>query len=188
MENIDKITGLPSRLAFDTGLGLALGQGKGFGVLFGDIDLMKLVNEVLGYRAGDRVLERAGDALHSIPDVCLASRCASDEFAALSFCAKSHFADVVAAAWSAMTSALMPFSNEHLSARGLARIEVMRKATWDLEAGPSWRHPRYPLGVTLAGIWVPAGSAFTAQRLIPLLGESVFDLRMRQGSGFTVIL
>ncbi|WP_052736596.1 diguanylate cyclase domain-containing protein [Aquincola tertiaricarbonis] len=188
MDTIDKTTGLPSRLAFEAGVELAIRQGHGFGVLFCDIDLMKLVNDVLGYEVGDRVLERAGDALYSTPDVCLASRSASDEFAALAFCTKSHFADVVAAAWTAVTVALKPFSTEQLSARGLARIEVMRRAAWDVDAGLTWRHARHPLGVTMTAVWVPAGSAFTAQRLIPMLSESVFDLRIRQGSGFTVIL
>jgi diguanylate cyclase (GGDEF)-like protein len=67
----DEVTGLPNRVLFNDRLGQAVGAARKGGqtpaVMFIDIDRLKVVNDSLGYAAGDRLLravaERVGECI-----------------------------------------------------------------------------------------------------------------------------
>jgi diguanylate cyclase (GGDEF)-like protein len=84
----DALTGLPNRTLFRDRCQLALaGIGRargGVGVLFIDLDGFKQVNDTLGHRAGDRLLQLASDRiLHSMRTGDTVSRIGGDEFTVL---------------------------------------------------------------------------------------------------------
>ncbi|MGO8912804.1 MAG: putative bifunctional diguanylate cyclase/phosphodiesterase [Bradyrhizobium sp.] len=84
----DPLTGLPNRRAFVEALHQAIGRtgrgGKGFAVLYLDLDYFKDVNDTLGHRVGDELLEAAGERLRSSIRVTDAvARFGGDEFAVL---------------------------------------------------------------------------------------------------------
>ncbi len=84
----DPLTGLPNRRAFVEALQQAIGRtgrgGKGFAVLYLDLDHFKDVNDTLGHRVGDELLEAAGERLRSSIRVTDAvARFGGDEFAIL---------------------------------------------------------------------------------------------------------
>ena len=84
----DPLTGLPNRTLFRDRCQLALaGIGRatdGVGVLFIDLDGFKQVNDTLGHRAGDRLLQLASDRiLGSVRTGDTVSRMGGDEFTVL---------------------------------------------------------------------------------------------------------
>jgi diguanylate cyclase (GGDEF)-like protein len=84
----DPLTGLPNRTLFRDRCLLALARiaraGGGVGVLFIDLDGFKQVNDSLGHRAGDRLLQLASDRiLHSVRTGDTVSRIGGDEFTVL---------------------------------------------------------------------------------------------------------
>jgi diguanylate cyclase (GGDEF)-like protein len=82
----DSLTGLANRANFRSRLAAALGAsaGNGVSVLFIDLDDFKVVNDVDGHEAGDRLLELVGERLLGC---CrggdLVARLGGDEFAVL---------------------------------------------------------------------------------------------------------
>lgn len=84
--SLDKITGLSNRWAFNTGLeraleALDLGGIGAMGVALVDIDRFKLVNDALGYRAGDRLLSEVAARFSSAaPEGALLARLGADQF------------------------------------------------------------------------------------------------------------
>ena len=84
----DPLTGLPNRTLFRDRCLLALTRigrsSAGVGVLFIDLDGFKQVNDNLGHRAGDRLLQLASDRiLHSVRTGDTVSRIGGDEFTVL---------------------------------------------------------------------------------------------------------
>ncbi|NER32802.1 MAG: EAL domain-containing protein [Oscillatoria sp. SIO1A7] len=63
----DLLTGLPNRLLFDEHLEVALARAKRstemLAVCFVDLDRFKIVNDTLGHRVGDQLLQRASERL-----------------------------------------------------------------------------------------------------------------------------
>ena len=84
----DPLTGLPNRTLFRDRCLLALTRigraSTGVGMLFIDLDGFKQVNDSLGHRAGDRLLQLASDRiLHSVRTGDTVSRIGGDEFTVL---------------------------------------------------------------------------------------------------------
>jgi diguanylate cyclase (GGDEF)-like protein len=61
----DFLTGLLNTRAFDAALSTRLEQGKPFGLVLGDMDNLKDVNDTFGHEAGDLALRLLGDALQT---------------------------------------------------------------------------------------------------------------------------
>jgi len=81
----DDITGLPSRRVFEDRLKVIIGQSKRyhltFAVLCLDLDGFKMINEALGYEAGDILLKEVAARLEgSIRQVDTISRFSGDDF------------------------------------------------------------------------------------------------------------
>ncbi len=84
----DVLTGLPNRLLFAEQLSEAIaraGQGKHpLAVLFIDLDRFKNINDTLGHRAGDQLLQVVAERLkRSMPANCRLFRQGGDEFIVL---------------------------------------------------------------------------------------------------------
>ena len=84
----DTLTGLPNRRMFKDRLELTLAQThrsrQQVGVLFLDLDRFKVVNDSLGHRLGDQLLQRTADRLrHSIRGGDTLARLGGDEFTVL---------------------------------------------------------------------------------------------------------
>ena len=81
----DALTGLPNRLAFgeqlQTALIAALPAGRSVGVVLLDLDRFKEVNDTLGHRYGDKLLEMIGPRLREVLRADdLVARLGGDEF------------------------------------------------------------------------------------------------------------
>lgn len=80
----DPLTGLPNRLAVDMTLASMLETGAAT-VVFIDLDGFKEVNDEMGHRVGDRVLETIGRRLaNAVDDRSMIGRWGGDEFVAVS--------------------------------------------------------------------------------------------------------
>jgi diguanylate cyclase (GGDEF)-like protein/PAS domain S-box-containing protein len=84
----DSLTGLPNRAAFVERLQEAFASGKrggrGFAVLYLDLDRFKEVNDTLGHAAGDRLLQEVAARLKgAVRDTDFIARFGGDEFAIL---------------------------------------------------------------------------------------------------------
>ncbi len=84
----DALTGLPNRVALadhvEQAIRLAARHGKRVGLLFLDLDHFKQVNDRLGHKAGDRVLEELARTLEScVRSTDLVCRLGGDEFVIL---------------------------------------------------------------------------------------------------------
>ncbi|WP_245719903.1 putative bifunctional diguanylate cyclase/phosphodiesterase [Nocardia uniformis] len=86
--DIDVLTGLLNRRGFDRALNVAIAQagrtGQGLALVLVDLDRFQKINDHLGHRAGDAVLQRVGDTWAKLltPDQRLA-RYGGDAFALL---------------------------------------------------------------------------------------------------------
>lgn len=88
MADMDHLTGLPNRRAFDHMLEREIREAKAAGealsVAFVDIDHFKRVNDTHGHPAGDRVLKFVSETLNRISDSrCFVARHGGEEFAVL---------------------------------------------------------------------------------------------------------
>ena len=84
----DAVTGLPNRLLLHERLNQAIAQarrsGHRVGVLFIDLDRFKNVNDTLGHREGDRLLQVLAAAMASrLRATDLVARLGGDEFGVL---------------------------------------------------------------------------------------------------------
>jgi diguanylate cyclase (GGDEF)-like protein len=83
----DKLTGLPNRALFLERVGHALQRARSgyqFGILFLDLDGLKVINDSLGHLAGDRLLCHVADRISSAVGVAdTPARFAGDEFVVL---------------------------------------------------------------------------------------------------------
>ncbi len=98
----DALTGLPNRILLDDRLAQAMARanrdGTSFAVLVIDLDRFKQINDSLGHRAGDAVLDQVSRRLLSvIRDIDTVARTGGDEFVMLiSPCANPADALIVA--------------------------------------------------------------------------------------------
>ena len=81
----DALTGLPNRVLLDDRLAQAMAHanrdGQPFAVLVVDLDRFKLINDSLGHRAGDAVLDEVSRRLSSVVrDIDTVARTGGDEF------------------------------------------------------------------------------------------------------------
>ena len=81
----DSLTGLANRVLLRDRLDHALGHkrryGGHLGILAGDLDRFKAVNDTLGHGAGDRLLRTVAERLSAaVRDVDTVARCGGDEF------------------------------------------------------------------------------------------------------------
>jgi diguanylate cyclase (GGDEF)-like protein len=81
----DALTGLPNRVLLDDRLAQAMAHanrdGQPFAVLVVDLDRFKLINDSLGHRAGDVVLDEVARRLSStVRDIDTVARTGGDEF------------------------------------------------------------------------------------------------------------
>ncbi len=81
----DALTGLPNRVLLDDRLAQAMAHanrdGQSFAVLVVDLDRFKLINDSLGHRAGDAVLDEVSRRLSSVVrDIDTVARTGGDEF------------------------------------------------------------------------------------------------------------
>jgi diguanylate cyclase len=88
LADMDHLTGLPNRRAFDHMLDREIRDAKAAGealsVAFIDIDHFKRVNDTHGHPAGDRVLKFVSETLNRISDSrCFVARHGGEEFAVL---------------------------------------------------------------------------------------------------------
>jgi diguanylate cyclase len=88
LANLDHLTGLPNRRAFDHMLDREIRDatiaGEALCVAFCDIDNFKRVNDTHGHPAGDRVLKFVSETLSRIADArCFVARHGGEEFAVL---------------------------------------------------------------------------------------------------------
>ncbi|NUT31665.1 MAG: EAL domain-containing protein [Hamadaea sp.] len=83
----DRLTGLPNRALFLERVGHALSlvpAGYQFGILFLDLDGLKVINDSLGHLAGDRLLCQVADRIRGqVGPTDTPARFAGDEFAVL---------------------------------------------------------------------------------------------------------
>lgn len=104
LAEMDHLTGLPNRRAFDQMLEREMREASAAGeqlcVAFVDIDLFKRVNDAHGHPAGDRVLKFVGETLNRIADArCFVARHGGEEFAVIW---RNHTVDM---AWKKLDSA-----------------------------------------------------------------------------------
>jgi diguanylate cyclase (GGDEF)-like protein/PAS domain S-box-containing protein len=90
----DALTGLPNRRFFHEKLRESIATAKinqmQFGLLFMDLDGFKVVNDTLGHKAGDRILQVAAERIgNCVGDDGTAFRMGGDEFTVLLGCKKS---------------------------------------------------------------------------------------------------
>jgi diguanylate cyclase (GGDEF)-like protein/PAS domain S-box-containing protein len=84
----DALTDLPNRQLFEDRLELALAQGRragqGVAVLFVDLDRFKRINDTLGHRVGDRVLQEVSRRVRgAVRESDTVARLGGDEFTAI---------------------------------------------------------------------------------------------------------
>ncbi len=80
----DPLTALGNRYWFDEILAQRLAGGRPFSVLLLDIDGFRHVNDSLGFRAGDLILQQVADRLrHAAPHPCQVAHLFSDDFGLL---------------------------------------------------------------------------------------------------------
>ncbi len=80
----DSLTGLAKRSLFTAHVAALLRRDRPFAVIFVDLDGFKAVNDKLGHKAGDLVIERVGKELQgAVRSGDLAARIGGDEFAAV---------------------------------------------------------------------------------------------------------
>jgi diguanylate cyclase (GGDEF)-like protein/PAS domain S-box-containing protein len=88
LARFDALTGLANRTVFAEGVQLAIARaqrgGKGFAVLYLDLDHFKDVNDTLGHPIGDRLLKSVAERLKAaIRETDTVARFGGDEFAVL---------------------------------------------------------------------------------------------------------
>ena len=81
----DALTGLYNRTFLEMVLNEYAQSGvKGFGIICGDLDGLKIVNDTLGHEAGDTLLRRTADLFREIlPETAIIVRTGGDEFVSL---------------------------------------------------------------------------------------------------------
>lgn len=78
-DNIDFLTGLPTRNQGEHIVAQILKRHSGC-LVFMDMDNLKMINDIYGHTAGDRVLKLLGSLLSEYTSECIACRLGGDEF------------------------------------------------------------------------------------------------------------
>ncbi|HEY0000622.1 MAG TPA: EAL domain-containing protein, partial [Actinoplanes sp.] len=83
LASYDPLTGLPNRTLFTQRLQAALRPGRGAAVLLIDLERFKEVNDALGYRYGDQLLQQVARRLTAELPATTVARLGGDDFAVL---------------------------------------------------------------------------------------------------------
>lgn len=103
-EEHDFLTGLLNTRAFDALLSARVDQGRPFGLILGDVDGLREINDHEGHAVGNDLLRRVGDVLaRSLPSQDRVARIGGDEFAVVTSASE---AEAVRAVCSRLTAAL----------------------------------------------------------------------------------
>ena len=103
-EEHDFLTGLLNTRAFDAALSAKVGLGRPFGLILGDVDNLKEINDQEGHAVGNDLLRRVADILaRNVPKQDQLARIGGDEFALIS---GAPGTDAIRAVCSRLTAAL----------------------------------------------------------------------------------
>jgi diguanylate cyclase (GGDEF)-like protein len=125
----DPLTGLPSRLLFNTRLAGALERlqrrgGRYVAVLFLDLDRFKVINDSLGHTAGDKLIVAVAERLrHSLRRHEVVARFGGDEFAILCEDIVDE-QDAVAVAERVLRTFSLPFQLSHGETMSSASVGI----------------------------------------------------------------
>ena len=94
---VDTLTGLPSGNRFRELMAEIGNQAKGVGILFFDVNDLKVYNDTMGHKAGDLLLQKASESLLCvISKNAKAFRIGGDEFVmVLRDCTEAEIADIL---------------------------------------------------------------------------------------------
>lgn len=102
----DALTGLPNTRAFEAAIGRRLGAEQPFGLLLGDMDGLKIINDTRGHTEGNdairRLAEMLGSSLAAEDDI---ARVGGDEFAVLTSVTRGEEASRLCARLEALLAA-----------------------------------------------------------------------------------
>ena len=78
----DPLTGLPNRFVFEQSLAESLQENTNVALLWIDLDRFKEVNDTLGHRVGDALIQKVAERLSECAETsALVARTGGDEFA-----------------------------------------------------------------------------------------------------------
>lgn len=171
MQTTDRLTGLLSRVAWRQAVDECLAHGKRFGLVYLDIDRLRLLNSHAGIPTGDQALCDVASALGRLGFP--AGRYDGDEFALLVL---GGDAVVVAeGAWRAASEALAKFDTPSLRAHAMELNRLYRAV--DERCGEPPRAERAieqpVLGATLVVLPVADHSGQSSDRLLVRLFEAL---------------
>lgn len=114
LAHYDQLTGLPNRICFNEFLTKSLAhaarQGKGFCLMFMDLDRFKLVNDTLGHAAGDELLREVSRRLSlSTRREDILGRLDGDEFGLLLACSSAQTAPAAKVARKILAAVSRPY-------------------------------------------------------------------------------
>ena len=167
----DALTGLPNRVLLDDRLTQAMAHanrdGRSFALLICDLDRFKLVNDSLGHRAGDELLQEVARRLTGlVRSVDTVARFGGDEFVLL------------------VTSIQDPEDAKRLAARAIEALQApVRIAGIDVHTSPSIGIAFYPAdGSTIEALTAHADAAMYCAKQRGRGNVQCFEGGMNAGS------
>ncbi|QLF69750.1 EAL domain-containing protein [Peteryoungia desertarenae] len=97
LAEIDQLTQLPNRSQFERALKAQADSGRHWGLILGDLDNLKLVNDTFGHHVGDEMIRAVAARLAGVAEPGMAFRLGGDEFAVIVSSCETTPLDTVAA-------------------------------------------------------------------------------------------